>query len=50
MLWFVLLGTVALMMAVSERIWSNPLAIFGAMFVGFCLWICIGVVIKALTL
>lgn len=48
MVWFFVLGTVALAMVASDRIWSNPVSIFGAMFLGFCMWLLVGVAIKGM--
>lgn len=50
MLWFIALALLALLMSVSDKLWDNPLAVFGLIPLGLCFWLLAGVVSKALSL
>ncbi|MHB2205667.1 hypothetical protein [Methylobacterium sp. CM6257] len=50
MLWFFALALLALLMSISDKLWSNPLTIFGLIPVGLSFWLLAGVVMKALSL
>jgi hypothetical protein len=50
MLWFIVLALMAVLMSISDKLWDNPLTIFGLIPVGFSFWLLAGVVMKALSL
>lgn len=50
MVWFLVLTAVALLMALGDKLWENPLAIFGLIPIGLSFWLLAGVVVKALSL
>lgn len=35
---------VTLLMTLSDKLWGNPLSFIGVGFVGFCVWLLVGVV------
>ena len=50
MLWFIGLVAAFILMSLSEKLWDNPVAIFGLIPVGFCFAMLGGVFLKAVGL
>jgi hypothetical protein len=50
MLWLIVLVVLTLMLIVSDKIWDNPLTIFGAILLGFSSWLCIAWIVKIVSM
>ena len=50
MIWFIGLAAAAILMSLSEKLWDNPVAIFGVIPLGFCFALLGSVFLKAVGL